>query len=478
MPPDAPVLARLPDADEALTAALGRALAAEMRAGDVMLLDGPLGAGKTHLARAFIRARLGSPAEDVPSPSFTLVQTYDADPPVWHVDLYRLGDPSETAELGLDEAGADIRLIEWPDRLPHPPEGALRVQIAPHDDPDRRSLTLRGDPARWPGIARAAERAAFTAAAGWAEAVPMPLAGDASARRYLRLLRPDGRTAVLMDAPPGSCGPYLAMTDWLRDRGFHAPAILAADPASGLLLLEDLGDDLLARVLEAEPQRAGAEYCRLADLLADLHRHEPPPGLLALDGAELAAQVGLFAQHYGPASGAPEGAGAGIPAAIRALHEALCADRPPVLGLRDCHAENIVVLGDNPFGLLDFQDAVTVHPAYDLVSALQDARRDIPADIEAAAVARYLDRTGLDPDRFAAAYALLGAQRNLRILGIFTRLCTDDGKPRYLAFMPRAWSLVQRNLRHPALRPLATAVAAFPPPSPEVIARIAARCRT
>ena len=109
MPPDAPVLARLPDADEALTAALGRALAAEMRAGDVMLLDGPLGAGKTHLARAFIRARLGSPAEDVPSPSFTLVQTYDADPPVWHVDLYRLGDPSETAELGLDEAGvADL----------------------------------------------------------------------------------------------------------------------------------------------------------------------------------------------------------------------------------------------------------------------------------------------------------------------------------------------------------------------------------
>ena len=146
---------------------------------------------------------------------------------------------------------------------------------------------------------------------------------------------------------------------------------------------------------------------------------------------------------------------------------------PPVLGLRDFHAENLVWLGAAPLGVLDFQDAVAVHPAYDLVSALQDARRDVDPALEQAQIARYVAASGQDEGRFRAAYALLGAQRNLRILGIFTRLAQRDGKTRYLAFMPRVWDALQRDLAHPALAPLARAMQGIPAPSARVLERIA-----
>lgn len=447
-------------AHEARTAALGRALAALARPGDVLLLEGPVGAGKSHLARAFIRARAHDPGAEVPSPTFTLVQTYpDAQTggEVWHADLYRLSDPGELAELGLDEAiDRAICLIEWPDRLDMAPPEALRIRIEPLPDaPDLRRITLSGNPARWAEIARAPAIAALNDRAGWGDSWLVPLAGDASARRYFRLHHPDGARAVLMDAPPGSMGAYLSMTDWLRARDFHAPEILAADPTEGLLLIEDLGDDLLARRLEAEPALAPEAYARVTDLLADLHAHRPPDFIAPLGGPELAEQVGLFTEWYAP-SVPPPGP------IIARLHARLCADAAPVCALRDFHAENI--FWGNPLGLIDFQDAVAAHPAYDLVSCLQDARRDVDPDIEAACIARYIARTGVDAARFRAAYALLGAQRNLRILGIFTRLAQRDGKPRYLAFMPRVWALVQRNLAHPALAELAEALAAIPAP--------------
>ncbi len=447
-------------AHEARTAALGRALAALARPGDVFLLEGPVGAGKSHLARAFIRARAGDPGAEVPSPTFTLVQTY-ADAPtggeVWHADLYRLADPGELAELGLDEAmDHAICLIEWPDRLDMAPAEALRIQIAPLPEaPDLRRITLSGNPARWSRMARAGAIAALTDRAGWGEAWLAPLAGDASARRYFRLHRPDGARAMLMDAPPGSMGAYISMTEWLRARGFHAPEIFAADPAEGLLLIEDLGDDLLARRLAAEPELAPEAYARVTDLLVDLHSHAPPDFVAPLGGPELADQVGLFGEWYAP--DAPP-----LGPIVARLHARLCADAAPVCALRDFHAENIF-WGD-PLGLIDFQDAVAAHPAYDLVSCLQDARRDVPPAIEEAAISRYIARTGVDAAGFRAAYALLGAQRNLRILGIFTRLAQRDGKPRYLEFMPRVWDALRRDLAHPALAELAEALAAVPPP--------------
>lgn len=460
-------------ADETMTAALARMLAATARPGDTILLDGPVGAGKTHFARAFIRARQGEAAEDVPSPTFTLVQTYD-DPmgtEIWHADLYRLTDPSELDELGLDEAQDNaICLIEWPDRMEALPERALTVLITMKDDPDLRDIALSG-----PDVIRTAERARFVVAAGWGAARVLPLAGDASARRYFRLTDQAG-SAVLMDDPSGDCARFARMTRWLRDRGFAAPAILAEDQAAGLLLVQDLGDDLVARVLQARPDLAPRIYHRITDFLVDLHRHPAPDFVSALDGPMLADQVGLFAEWYPQAVGHPGGAARDIAPAIARLHAELAADMAPVLSLRDFHAENLIWNGDAALGLIDYQDAVACHPAYDLVSALQDARRDVDPRIETDCIARYLAATGLDRDRFRAAYALLGAQRNLRIVGIFTRLCLRDGKPRYLDFMPRVWDHLQRDLGHPALTPLARIIADIPAPDSAAIERIRRQC--
>lgn len=460
-------------ADETLTAALARMLAATTRPGQTILLDGPVGAGKTHFARAFIRARQGDLAEDVPSPTFTLVQTYD-DPlgtEIWHADLYRLTDPSELDELGLDEAQDNaICLIEWPDRLEALPANALTITIANGEDPALREITLFGT-----DTARVAERARFVHGAGWGEARVLPLAGDASARRYFRLNGPQG-SAVLMDDPTGATEPFVAMTHWLRDRGFAAPALLAEDQPAGLLLVQDLGDDLVARVLEDQPDLAGPIYARITDFLIDLHRHHPPAFVMPLDGPTLADQVGLFAEWYPQAVGADPEVAAEIAPTIARLHAELAADIPPILSLRDFHAENLIWQGEAPLGLIDYQDAVATHPAYDLVSALQDARRDVAPAIEADCIARYLTATGLDEDRFRAAYALLGAQRSLRIMGIFTRLCIRDGKPRYLDFMPRVWAAIQRDLTHPALAPLAQIIARLPAPDTTTIERIRQQC--
>ncbi len=462
-------------ADEDLTAALARMLAATLRPGQVILLDGPVGAGKTHFARAFIRARQGDEAEDVPSPTFTLVQTYD-DPmgtEIWHADLYRLSDPSELDELGLDDAIEDaVCLIEWPDRLEAVPDGALTIALSPLPDPALRRITLAGDA----DLPRAAKRAAFVAQAGWGAARVLPLAGDASARRYFRLDGPQGH-AVLMDDRGDGTAPFLAVTRWLRDHGFGAPAILAQDADAGLLLVQDLGDDLVARVLEREPSQAPAIYARITDLLVDLHRQPVPDFVASLDGPVMADQVALFAQWYPQAAGADPGPAAAIAPLIAQLHAELAADAAPVLALRDFHAENLIWRGDDPMGLIDYQDAVACHPAYDLVSALQDARREVPPEIEAACIARYLTATGMDADRFRAAYALMGAQRNLRIIGIFTRLCIRDGKPRYLDFMPRVWGYIARNLTHRALAPLARVVNDLPAPDAAIIERIRRQCR-
>lgn len=300
--------------------------------------------------------------------------------------------------------------------------------------------------------------ASFLAAAGWGGARIDPLAGDASFRRYFRVIDRD-RRAVLMDAPPPDEDPrpFIAIGEWLAAHGFAAPAILARDLDQGLVLLEDLGDDRLREHVDADPAAQRGAYTRAIDLLVDLHRL-PACEVPRYDRAVYQREAGLFTEWFCPAAGLAVDA-AGYAAAWDAVLPIAERDRAPVVTvLRDYHAENIMLLQDmsrsHGLGLLDFQDALAGHPAYDLVSLLQDARRDVPADIEAAMLAHYKARVAVSPD-FDAAYAVLGAQRNAKIVGIFTRLWQRDGKPRYLDYLPRMWGLLERDLAHPALGPVA-----------------------
>lgn len=304
---------------------------------------------------------------------------------------------------------------------------------------------------------------AFLVGAGWGAAGRRSLAGDASPRKYERLRDGDGRGAVLMDADPATgedVRPFLHIARHLRGAGLSAPRILAEDAGNGFLLLEDLGDDLFARVVRARPDLETELYETATDTLVALHRL-PPPEVPAYD-PETMTQLALLAfdkYRAGLTGDADAATQAAFGPRFRALLAEAASGAAPVLALRDYHAENLIWLPDRDgvrrVGLLDFQDARMAHPAYDLVSLLQDARRDVPPALEAAMIARYLAATGHDPDRFAAAYALIGAQRNLRIIGVFARLGLERGKPHYIDLIPRVWDLLQRDLDHPALAPVA-----------------------
>ncbi|MBT2189306.1 aminoglycoside phosphotransferase family protein [Sphingobium nicotianae] len=308
---------------------------------------------------------------------------------------------------------------------------------------------------------------AFLEAAGWGKAQILPLAGDASFRRYFRVVDGD-RRAVLMDAPPPEEDPrpFIAVGEWLCAHGFAAPAILARDLAQGLVLLEDFGDERLREHVDAAPEEEMTLYRRGVDLLVDLHELPALDSLPPYDRAVYDRETGLLTEWFAPAAGLDVDV-AGYAAAWEKVLPIAEQDAAPIVSvLRDYHAENIMLLPDNTrshgLGLLDFQDALAGHPAYDLVSFLQDARRDVSPSVEQAMLAHYQSRARVSSD-FEAAYAVLGAQRNAKIIGIFTRLWKRDGKPRYLDFLPRMWGLLERDLAHPALAPVADWFAANVP---------------
>lgn len=326
---------------------------------------------------------------------------------------------------------------------------------------------------------RAAALSDFVSAFGWGDAQRAPLAGDASARRYWRLTRGDAK-AVLMDAPPGQAddpAAFVLIARHLRRLGLSAPAVLAEDLAQGFLLLEDLGDDLYARVT-SDPAMEPPLYTAAADVLAHLQSAPAPaalPNLSAADWAD-AATLALDDYAFAATGTRPD------PTAFAAeLTESLSrhADGPRVLILRDYHAENLLWLpgreGLAKVGLLDFQLAQMGQPAYDLVSLVQDARRDVAPATAAATIRRFADATGAEA--LDTAIAVIGAQRGLRILGIFARLCVAQGKPGYLPLIPRVWGQVQANLAHPALARLrAVCDALLPPPTTATLDRIARQC--
>jgi len=338
-------------------------------------------------------------------------------------------------------------------------------------------------------------RDGFLADAGWAGADATPVAGDASTRLYERLSK-DGKTAILMDAPPGPDGPpvkdgksysaivhlaedmrpFAAIARHLRGQGFSAPEIFAQDLAQGFLLLEDLGDGVFAARIAAGDSEEEL-YGGATDVLAAMHGHDAPHALPcgddgpdhmvpAYDDMALYTEAELLPSWY-----ARLAFGSDLDAAAQDAFKAAWMQVFPkartaadVLLLRDYHSPNLLVLdgrtGLDRIGIIDFQDALTGPAAYDVASLLQDARRTVPADIEARLLARYeaariAQHTGFDADAFRAAYAIMGAQRNTKIIGIFARLLLRDGKPGYLQHIPRLADYLARDLTHPALAPVA-----------------------
>jgi len=461
------------------------------RPGMALLLKGDLGAGKSTFARAFIRALAPAGSDfDVPSPTFTLVQTYDETRiPVAHADLYRIGQAGEIAELGLDDLlETHVLAVEWPEAildwtLPD------RVLVELSGSGRGRDVTLTATGAWAQALERNEAIHAFLAGTAWSDATRSFLEGDASFRRY-ETLTGVGEPKLLMDmparpdGPPVKAGlPYSAIAHLAEDiravvainrellgRGYSAPAIEAVDMDQGLAVIEDLGRNVYGRLrLEgagmAEPMRAATE------VLADMAGSHWPAAVPLPDGRnynvpayDIGAQlieIDLLPSWFWPHLNGTE-----IPAAIRDEFEAIWRELLPatqgptrVWTLRDFHSPNLLWLPERRglarVGLIDTQDCVMGHAAYDLASLLQDARVDIPEDEAAMIYAHYCAcRTGFDARDFGLAYAILGAQRATKILGIFARLSRRDGKHGYLRHMPRVSRYLEQGLRHPELAKL------------------------
>ena len=483
----------LPLPDETATQALAEFIARALKAGDLVTLGGDLGVGKTTFARALVRARAGDPELEAPSPTFTLLQTYDLPRgPIVHADLYRLSGPDELEELGWDEAGDDaIVLVEWPDRLgPVLPPDRLEIALELGDRPTSRKARLIGHGAFAQRLKRLRDGQRFLDAAGWGAARRDHIQGDASSRLYERLTLGD-RSAILMDAPAKAPGvairdgksysqlaklaldstPFVAIADGLRALGYGAPEIFAADLKTGFLLVEDLGVEPVV----ALGSPIASRYEAAVDLLADLHAKQVPAetpvgdGLYRLPDYDTPAfliECELLCDWYLPSRTGVSPEPEDREEFRRLWTEALA----PVLAmgstwvLRDYHSPNLTWRDDREgvyrLGVIDFQDACMGPPAYDVASLLQDARVDLPDGLEMQLAARYLAARrkadpSFEPRDFARAYATLGAQRATKILGIFIRLAERDGKPGYLAHLPRVRRALDANLAHPDLAPLA-----------------------
>jgi N-acetylmuramate 1-kinase len=480
-------------ANEAATANLMADLALLIGAGDVIALSGDLGAGKTAAARALIRYLADDPDIEVPSPTFTLAQSYDLPAfPLVHADLYRINDATELEEIGLSPLPDGVMvLIEWPERAPSalPPD---RIDIAFSHRPalgsTARAAEITGHGKAAAQVTRLEALRQFLTGAGLIDAKRQRMAGDASTRSYARLFKDDD-AVILMNSPRRPDGPaiydgksysaavhlaedvkpFVAIANGLRERGISAPAIHHADLDAGFLITEDFG---LESFVESEPARPIAQrYETAVDMLAALHWKKLPDvlplapqityAIPSFDVDAMLVEIGLMLEWYLPDRDAPP------PSAAR--DEFLMqwrdllgktAAMPKTWVLRDFHSPNLIWLdgrsGTSKVGVIDFQDAVLGPAAYDLVSLLQDARIDVPEQLELTLLTRYIkarhatDNT-FDPAAFAESYAIMSAQRNTRLLGTFARLNRRDGKPQYLRHQPRIWTYLTRSLAHPVL---------------------------
>ncbi|MDB5568923.1 MAG: tRNA ((37)-N6)-threonylcarbamoyltransferase complex ATPase subunit type 1 TsaE [Hyphomicrobiales bacterium] len=484
---------RLDLPDEAATAALADELASFVAAGDLITLSGDLGAGKTTFARALIRRLCDDPQMETPSPTFTLMQIYDGQRfPIVHADLYRIQSADELAELGWDEAAEGaLVLVEWADRIGAgiaPDRLDISLSIDSRRGDGYREATLTGHGAMAERLTRTKGVHALLQASGWESATRTFMLGDASVRAYERLEKPDGSRAILMISPARPDGPavrygksysaiarlaenvtpFIAMAEALRAKGLSAPQIYAADARTGLIILEDLGADGV--IHQGAPMQE--RYADAASVLAYLHASDTPAVIPAPEGRTYAIppydldalliEVELLIEWY-----APHMADVRLTSGAKAIFLSLwrsalaeIASARQTWVLRDYHSPNLIWLPERSglarVGLIDFQDCVMGHPAYDVASLLQDARFTVPDDMEMRllshyALARRRADPGFDMASFATAYALMGAQRATKVLGIFTRLDRRDHKPAYLAHIPRVEHYLAKSLTHPAL---------------------------
>ena len=480
---------------EAATEEFAKRVAEWIKPGDLIGLSGDLGAAKTTFARSLIRRLTGDPELEAPSPTFTLMQIYDGPAyPIVHADFYRIRQPDELYNLGWEEAieGA-LTLVEWPERAGEL-LGQERLEISFHLDPskgpDYRQAVLQGRGAWAQRLARARGIDAILAEAGWRDAKRVFMQGDASVRAYEKLVAPSGQTAILMISPPRPDGPilrygkpygaiakladdiraFIAMDQALRAQGYSAPRIIAHNVADGVAILEDLGADYIA---DSDGPSA-VRYTEAVSLLAELHGKKLPYELPVDDEiyviptydaeamlVEVEQIIDWYAPHIAKVSPA-SGARAQFLGLWRDVLTPILA-QPVSWTLRDFHSPNLHWLPDREglkrLGLVDFQDSVLGPLAYDLVSLLQDARVDISNEMELRLMAHYMRRrAGGDPTfdmaAFTAAYAVMGAQRATKILGIFARLDKRDGKPQYLAHLPRIEAYLAKGLAHSLMQPI------------------------
>ena len=487
--------------DETATESLAADVASLVRPGDLVTLSGDLGAGKTTFARALIRTLTNEPELEVPSPTFTLIQVYEsaaADAPrypIVHADLFRIKEASELAELGWDEAAdGALVLVEWPERAG---DGLAtdRLDVAFHVDVEKgadfRTASVTGIGAFAARLAHQKAMREILERSGFRDAERTFLLGDASTRAYERLTKADGTSAILMISPPRADGPpirfgksysgiahlaedirpYVAVAAGLRDLGFSAPAVSAHDAPTGFAVIEDLGSNLVVDqdgpILE--------RYAEAIAALAVLHGTERPRALPDGSGGEydippydmeaLTVESELLLDWYAPHVARANPA-SGVKSDFSDIWRGLFADivaAPSTWTLRDYHSPNLIWLPEREgiarIGMIDFQDCVLGHPAYDVASLLQDARVTVAGDLELKLLGLYAKlRRARDPAfdmaDFARAYAVLGAQRATKILGIFARLDKRDGKPQYLVHVPRIQAYLKKNLAHPVLAEL------------------------
>jgi N-acetylmuramate 1-kinase len=484
--------------DSSATERLGEDLARALKKGDILALSGDLGAGKSTLARAFIRAIAHDGELEVPSPTFTLVQSYDLRIPVGHFDLYRLNDPSELDELGLDEAAArGIALVEWPEQAGnHIPANALKLELSEHGE--GRQGAISGPKEAIERVERTLTIRQFLTRHGLAQAHRSWFQGDASTRAFERITfagRPD---MILMDHPEKpdlspivngrsyrqtaritwTVTPFVAVARALKAHGFAAPQMIADDLNAGILLMENLGD---GKVTDVGGAPITERYKAAVELLAKLHdtriARDLPIGnggsytLPPYDREALLVEARLMIEWYVPYRLGREATGEESHEFDALWDELISVLEMSETGLilRDYHSPNLIWRaerkGTDRLGLVDVQDALYGPLSYDVSSLAQDARATIPAEMEKELLTAYCDSRqeyGLfDESAFREAYAITALQRATKILGIFVRLDKRDGKPDYLRHLPRIEAYVKRALAHPKLAKLSRFYSSF-----------------